>query len=76
MHERLFANQQQLQPEALVQHAQAVGLAVPTFQVCLESGKYTRHINDSLKDGQNAGVRGTPAFCLGYTQATAPRLEP
>jgi len=69
MHERLFANQQQLQPEALGQHAQAIGLDGPAFQACLDSGKYTTTINASLKEGQNAGVRGTPGFLLGYTEA-------
>jgi len=69
MHERLFANQQQLQPEALGQHAQAVGLDVPAFQACLDSGTYTAKINASLKEGQDAGVRGTPGFLLGYTEA-------
>jgi protein-disulfide isomerase len=69
MYARLFANQQQLQPEALVQHAQALGLDEPAFQACLDSGKYTATINASLKEGQDAGVRGTPGFLLGYTQA-------
>ena len=75
MHERLFANQQQLQPEALPQHAQAIGLDVPAFQACLDSGKYTKQINDSLKAGQSAGVRGTPAFLLGYTQANGEEVK-
>ena len=67
MHDHLFANYRQLQPEALVQYAQAVGLDVPAFQTCLDSGKYTAKINASLQEGQKAGVRGTPAFWLGYT---------
>jgi protein-disulfide isomerase len=68
MHDRLFANQQQLQPEALGGHAQALGLNVPAFQACLNSGKYTAQIDTSLKEGQSAGVTGTPTFFLGYTQ--------
>lgn len=68
MHHRLFANQQQLQPEALGGHAQALGLNVPSFQACLNSGKYTAQIDTSLKEGQSAGVTGTPTFFLGYTQ--------
>jgi protein-disulfide isomerase len=69
MHNRLFANQQQLQPEALERHAQALELDVSAFHACLESGKYTVKINASLQEGQHAGVTGTPAFFLGYTQA-------
>jgi protein-disulfide isomerase len=75
MHERLFAHQQQLQPEALVQHAQAVGLNGPAFQACLDSGKYTAIINASLKEGQEAGVRGTPGFFLGYTEADGAEVK-
>jgi protein-disulfide isomerase len=67
MHARLFAHQQQLQPEALGQHAQAIGLDAAAFQACLDSGKYAAKINASLQEGQNAGIRGTPGFFLGYT---------
>jgi len=75
MHSRLFANQQQLQPEALERHAQALGLDVPVFHACLESGTYTAKITASLKEGQNAGVTGTPAFFLGYTQADGAEVK-
>jgi protein-disulfide isomerase len=75
MHNRLFASQQQLQPEALEKHAQALGLDGPAFQACLDSGIYTAKINASLKEGQNAGVTGTPAFFLGYTQADGAEVK-
>jgi len=75
MHDRLFAHQQQLQPEALKGHAQAIGLDVAAFQTCLDSGKYTTKINTSLKQGQQAGVTGTPAFLLGYTQANGSEVK-
>ena len=75
MHDRLFANQQQLQPEASEKHAEALGLDGPAFKACLDSGKYTAKINASLKEGQNAGVRGTPAFFLGYTQADGSEVK-
>jgi protein-disulfide isomerase len=69
MRDRLFAHQQQLQPEALVGHAQALGLDVAAFQTCLDRGKYATKINASLKQGLQVGVRGTPSFFLGYTEA-------
>lgn len=75
MHHRLFAHQQQLQPEALAGHAQALGLDGPAFQTCLDSGKYTAKINTSLKEGQTAGVTGIPAFLLGYTQANGTEVK-
>ena len=75
MHERLFANQQQLQPEALEKHAAALRLDVQAFKTCLGSGKYTDKINTSLKEGQKVGVTGTPAFLLGYTQADGAEVK-
>ena len=75
MHDRLFANQQQLQPEALLKHAEALGLDMSAFQACLDSGKYTAKINASLKEGQSVGVSGTPAFFLGYTEADGAEVK-
>ena len=75
MHDRLFANQQQLQPEALGGHAQAIGLDVPAFHACLDGSKYTAKINESLQDGQKVGVTGTPAFLLGYTQGDGAEVK-
>ena len=75
MHSRLFTQPQQLQSEALERHAQALGLDLPVFQTCLASGKYTAKINASLQAGQNAGVTGTPAFFLGYTQANGAEIK-
>jgi protein-disulfide isomerase len=75
MYDQLFANQQQLQPEALEQHAAALGLDVQAFKTCLGSSKYTDKINASLKDGQKVGVTGTPAFLLGYTQGDGSEVK-
>jgi protein-disulfide isomerase len=75
MYDQLFANQQQLQPEALEQHAEALGLDVQAFKTCLGSSKYTDKINASLKDGQKVGVTGTPAFLLGYTQGDGSEVK-
>ena len=75
MYERLFNNQQLLQPEALEKHAEALGLDVQAFKTCLGSGKYTDKINASLKEGQKVGVTGTPAFLLGYTQGDGTEVK-
>ena len=75
MHNRLFANQQQLQPEALEKHAEALGLDIQAFKACLGSGKYTDKINTSLQEGQKVGVTGTPAFLLGYTEADGAEVK-
>ena len=75
MHSHLFTHQQQLQAEALERYAQALELDMPAFHACLETGKYTAKITASLKEGQSAGVTGTPAFFLGYTQADSTEIK-
>ena len=75
MHARLFANQQALAPTNLPQHAQALGLDVPKFQQCLESGKYATEIRKDLAEGQKAGVTGTPGFFLGMTNPNNSKVK-
>ena len=75
MHTRLFANQRALGPKELPQHAQGLGLDVPKFQQCLESGKYASRIRKDLADGQKAGVTGTPGFFLGVTESNDPNVK-
>jgi len=65
MHDRLFQNQNQLGVEELPKHAQAMGLSLPAFQQCLNSGKQAAEIRKDMEDGQKAGVNGTPTFFLG-----------
>jgi predicted DsbA family dithiol-disulfide isomerase len=67
MHARLFTHQQTLGLTDLPQHAQAIGLDLPQFQRCLESGTYAETIRKDLAEGQKAGVTGTPTFFLGAT---------
>jgi len=65
MHDRLFANQRELNPEQLVQHAKAIGLDDGAFKACLEQGKYAAAVRKDLDDGTRLGVRGTPTLVLG-----------
>lgn len=75
MHDRLFANQKTLGPGDLPQHARALGIDLPTFQQCLDSGKYAGKIRKDLADAQAAGVRGTPTFFLGLTEPNEPKVK-
>lgn len=68
MHDRLFANQNALGLKELPKHAQALGMDLPKFQQCLDSGKHATKIRSDLADGQKAGVQGTPTFFLGLTE--------
>lgn len=69
MHDRLFANQNALAPEALLKHAEALGLDAAQFRQCLDSGKQATQIKAAMAEGQKAGTTGTPAFLLGFVEA-------
>ena len=75
MHDRLFANQNTLAPQDLPSHAQMLGLDLPKFQQCLDSGKHATKIRNDLADGQKAGVQGTPSFFLGLTEANDVKVK-
>lgn len=65
MHDRLFANQNLLQPPELVKHAAAVGLDMAKFQPCLDTGRHADGIRQDLARAQQLGVNGTPGFLVG-----------
>jgi protein-disulfide isomerase len=67
LHDRLFANQKALDRQALVGHAQAIGLDLKTFETCLD-GQATSTVLADLETGGRAGVSATPTFFLGFPQ--------
>jgi len=75
MHARLFSNQGALAASDLPSHAQALGLDVEKFQQCLDSHKYEAQIRKDIKEGQQAGVTGTPAFFLGLTDPKGDKVK-
>jgi protein-disulfide isomerase len=69
MHDRLFSQQSALGRDQLPGHAKALALDLPGFEQCLDSGRHAALIRKSVTEGQQAGVRGTPTFFLGQTDA-------
>jgi protein-disulfide isomerase len=69
-HDRLFANQSRLQPEALKEHAAAVGLDAKAFAACLDSGRYAARVQQGVKEGQALGVSSTPTFFINGRMVT------
>lgn len=63
-HDKLFENQEKLGVLDLKRYAQELGLATTQFNSCFESKKYQAQIDQDIKDGQAAGVQGTPAFFI------------
>jgi protein-disulfide isomerase len=70
MHEKLFANQQALQPDALKGYAKDLKLDEPKFAKCLDSGEKAKEIETGKKAGEKLGVTGTPAFFINGLQLT------
>lgn len=66
MREHLFGNAKALQPVLLREHAKAVGLDETDFADCLASERVAASVSSDLAEAIELGVRGTPAFFLGF----------
>jgi protein-disulfide isomerase len=55
--------------EQLVPLGQSVGLDATALRACLESGKHSQAVRDSVTRIQKLGISGTPAFLIGRTPA-------
>lgn len=60
----LFKNQTALEVAKLKDYAKEVGLNQAKFDKCLDSGKYTKKVDDNQSYGSKVGVNGTPAFFI------------
>jgi protein-disulfide isomerase len=63
-HDRLFANQQALQPDDLKKHASEIGLDAAKFGPCLDSSKYAERVRDGVSAGSRLGVNSTPTLYI------------
>jgi protein-disulfide isomerase len=61
-HDRLFANQQALQPADLKKHAVETGLDSAKFDACLDSSKYGDRVREGVAQGARLGVNSTPTM--------------
>jgi len=68
MHDRLFANQQNIAAADLPKHAEALQLNTSMFQQCLDSGRYAADIKKDIDVASSAGISGTPSFLIGTVQ--------
>ncbi len=76
MHEKLFANQQALEPDKLKGYAKDLKLDQAKFDKCLDSGEKAKVVEENKKAGEKAGVTGTPAFFVnGYQLSGAQPFE-
>jgi protein-disulfide isomerase len=64
MHDKLFANYRQLSDANILTMAKEIGLDMNRFSADMASGKFEPAIKKDLKDGEESGVFGTPAFFI------------
>jgi len=64
MHDKIFANQKQINIDNLKSYAQELNLDMTTFNNDIESKKYKKVIDTDMKLARGAGVRGTPTFFI------------
>jgi predicted DsbA family dithiol-disulfide isomerase len=63
-HDLLFAHQDDLSLDILVEKARNLNMNEQGFVSCLNSGRHKRSVDSDIDDGVRAGVLGTPAFFI------------
>ena len=63
-HDKLFANQQGLDRASLERYAQELGLDMGKFKASLDSGKFTKKVEEDSAAGMAVGANGTPTFFI------------
>lgn len=76
MHDRLFANQQDLERDDLLEHAKAVGLDPERFEQDLDSDAVKNHVERDIQEAVRLRLRGTPTFFINGRQMTDPKTVP
>lgn len=63
---------QQDKPE-LIRNARRAGVQdIPSFERCVDSGKYQKRVQDDFEEGISLGIQGTPTFIIGtYDHSTS-----
>lgn len=64
MNKKLFGNQKDIKVEDLKKYAGEIKLNMGKFNECLDSGKYTKTVQENQAAGEKVGVSGTPAFFI------------
>ncbi len=63
-HDRLFANQQALQPDSLKNYAADLGLDAAAFNSCLDTSKHGERVRGGVEQGTRLGVNSTPTIYI------------
>ena len=61
-HDKLFANQQKMQRQFLLQYAKETGLDAKQFEMALDAARSKGMIDADVAEAKALGLTGTPAF--------------
>lgn len=64
MHDKLFANPQKMEIDNLQQYARELKLDMKRFNADVESRRFKTEVDEDIKAGRDAAVRGTPTFFI------------
>ena len=64
MHDIIFAHQDDLSRDALIDYARQIGLDVAAFTTALDHHEFAKPVDDDIAAGKQVGVQGTPAFLI------------
>jgi len=64
MHDELFKNNRSLTPETFKGIAEKLGLDAKKFEADMNSDDVKKQVDEELKQGEAASVRGTPSFFI------------
>jgi protein-disulfide isomerase len=76
MHDILFAHQDALEDDDLVEYAAAVGCDVDRFVRDMSNGSYVGRVRDDFLSGVRSGVNGTPSIFINGLRYDGPRDVP
>jgi protein-disulfide isomerase len=68
MHDKMYANQQQLSPDSYAKWAQEMGLNMGKFKASVDAHSCKPRIDADSQYGQSVGANGTPTFFINGRQ--------
>ena len=68
MHDLIFENQEELEPEVLPVWAHKIGLDVDQFAKAVREERVTKRIEEDYASGLDSGVDGTPSYFINGTR--------
>jgi len=75
MHDKLFANQDALQPDQLKEYAAQIGLNVARFEKDMASSEVQKQIDEESRLADQSGVTGTPTLFVNGKRVQNRSLE-